>query len=100
VHGSSHRLRLAVKFSAAHRPIGNVGRLQQRALGWRVGRQIPRGGNEDMPALVAIAPLVKLPHARLKHLVGVKTGILTEQRVRERRNQRFGWVTEDEMAGN
>jgi hypothetical protein len=53
-----------------------------------------------MPALVAIAPLVKLPHARLEHLVGVKTGILSEQRVRESRNQRFGWLTEDEMAGN
>ena len=45
-------------------------------------------------------PWSQLPHARLKHLIGVKTGILTEQRVRERRNQRFGWVTEDEMAGN
>ena len=83
MHGSSHRLRLAVKFSAAHQPICNVGRLQQRAPGWRVGRQIPRGGNEDMPALVAIAPLVKLPHARLEHLVRVKTSILTEQRLKE-----------------
>ena len=90
MHGSSHRLRLAVKFSAAHQPIGYVGRLQQRALGRKMGRQIPRGGNKDMPALVAIAPLVKLPHARLEHLVGVKAGILTEERVRERRDQRFG----------
>ena len=55
-----------------------------------MGRQIPYDGNQNMPALVAIAPLVKLPHARLEHLVGVKAGILTEERVRERRDQRFG----------
>ena len=79
-----------MKFSAARQPTGNIGRLQQRALGWKVGCQIPRDGNKDVPALVAIAPLVKLPHARLEHLVGVKAGVLTQQRVRERRNQRFG----------
>jgi hypothetical protein len=55
-----------------------------------VGCQIPRRANEDVPALVAIAPLVKLPHARLERLVGVKAGILTQERVRERRDQRFG----------
>ena len=55
-----------MKLSAAHQPIGYVGRLQQSALGWEVGRQIPRNGNEDMPALVAIAPLLKLLHARLE----------------------------------
>jgi hypothetical protein len=53
-----------------------------------------------VPALVAIAPLAKLPHARLEHLIGVKAGILTEESVRQRRDQRFGWVTEDQMAGN
>ena len=89
-----------MKFSAARQPTGYIGRLQQRALGWKVGRQIARDGNEDMPALVAIAPLVKLPHARLEHLVGVKASILTEERVRERRDQRFGRVTEGEMAGD
>jgi hypothetical protein len=55
-----------------------------------VGCQISRDGNKDVPALVAIAPLVKLPHARLEHLIGVKAGILTEERVCERRDQRFG----------
>ena len=55
-----------------------------------MGCQIPRDSQEDVPALVAIAPLVKLPYARLEHLVGVKAGILTEERMRERLNQRFG----------
>ena len=79
-----------MKLSAARQPTGYISRLQQRALGWKVGCQIPRDGNKDVPALVAIAPLVKLPHARLEHLIGVKAGILTEERVRKRRDQRFG----------
>ena len=79
-----------MKLSATRQPTGYISRLQQPALGWKVGCQIPRDGNKDVPALVAIAPLVKLPHARLEHLVGVKAGILTEERVRERRDQRFG----------
>ena len=75
MHGSSHRLRLAMKLSAARQPTGNICRLQLRALGWKVGRQIPRDGNKDMPALVATAPFVKPSYARLEHLVGVKAGI-------------------------
>jgi hypothetical protein len=62
--------------------------------------QIPRDGNKDLLALVAIVPLVKLPHARLEHFVGVKTGIFTEESMCERHDQCFGWVTEDEMASN
>jgi hypothetical protein len=79
-----------MKLSAARQPTGNITRLQQRALGWKVGCQISCDGNKDVPALVAIAPLVKLPYARLEHLAGVKAGILTEERMRERLNQRFG----------
>ena len=56
-----------MKLSAAHQPTGYVGRLQQSTPGWEVGRQIPRNANEDMPALIAIAPLLELPHARLEH---------------------------------
>ena len=90
MHGSSHRLYLAMKLSAARQPTGYISRLQQRALGWKVGCQIPHRGNKDVPALVAIAPLAKLPHARLEHLVGMKAGIFAEERLRERRDQRFG----------
>jgi len=36
--------------------------------------------------LVAAAPLAKLPHARLEHLVGVKAGILAQEGMRERRD--------------
>jgi hypothetical protein len=79
-----------MKIPAARQPTGNISRLQLRALGWKVGCQIPCDSYEDVPALVAIAPLVKLPYARLEHLIGVKAGIFTKERVSERRDQRFG----------
>jgi hypothetical protein len=60
-----------MKFAAAHQPSGYISRLQQRALGWKVGCQISGDSNEDVPALVAIAPLAKLPHARLERRRGV-----------------------------
>jgi hypothetical protein len=52
-----------MKIPAARQPTGNISRLQLRALGWKVGCQIPCDSYEDVPALVAIAPLVKLPYA-------------------------------------
>ena len=79
-----------MKFAAAHQPSGYISRLQPRALGWKVGCQIPHDSYEDVPALVTIAPLARLPHARLDHLIRVKAGILTEESVRERCDQRFG----------
>jgi hypothetical protein len=53
-----------------------------------------------VPALVASAPLIKLQRTRLQHLVGVKPRILTQQRMRERRDQCLRRMIEDEMAGN
>ena len=93
-------LGLAMKLSAAHQPSCYVGRLQQRALGRKVGSQIPRDGNKDMTALVAVAPLVKLPYPCLEHLVGMKPGILPEKRLRERRDQCLGRMAEGEKAGD
>ena len=56
-----------MKFATAHQPSCYVGRLQQRALGWKMGSQIPRDGNKNMTALFAVAPLVKLPYPCLEH---------------------------------
>src|SRR6267154_1611512 len=96
---SCHRLYLSMKLSAVHQPPGYIGRLQQRALGRKMGSQIPRNGNKDMTALVAVAPLVKLPYPCLEHLVGMKPSILTEKRLRERRDQCLGRMAEGEKAG-
>src|ERR1700730_2858477 len=80
---SPGRLRLAMKLSAAHQPSCYVGRLQQSVLGRQMGSQIPRDANKNMPALVAVAPLAKLPHARLDHLVGMESRVLPKQRLRK-----------------
>src|ERR1700719_3734914 len=93
-------LGLSMKLSAAHQPSCYVGRLQQRTLGRKVGRQISCDGNKDMPALVAVAPLAKLPHARLEHLVRMEARVLPEPRLRERRDQCLGRVAEGEKAGD
>ena len=75
-----------MKLAAAHQPAGNVSRLQKRAFGRRVGRQIPRNPDEDMPTLRRVAPLEKLPHACLKHLVGMKPRIFAQECMGERRH--------------
>ena len=75
-----------MEVAAVHQPTGYVRRLQQRALSRKVGSQIPCDGDKDMPALVAVPPLVKLPHARLEHLVGMEACILPEQRLRKGRD--------------
>jgi hypothetical protein len=51
-----------------------------------MGSQIPCNGDKDMPALITAAPLVKLPHARLEHLVGMEARVLSEQRLRKGRD--------------
>src|SRR6516225_2965484 len=89
-----------MEFAAAHQPSRDVGCLQQGALRRKMGGQISRNGDKDMPALVVIAPLAKLPHPSLEHLVSVKARILAKERLRERRDQRLGRVTQGKVASD
>jgi hypothetical protein len=57
---------LRLSIAAAHQPSRDVGRLQEGALRRKMGGQISCNGDKDMPALVAIAPLAKLPHPRIE----------------------------------
>ena len=52
-----------MKLTAAHEPAGDVGRLQLGTFRRRMSTEIAGDGDEDMPALVGIAPLAELPHA-------------------------------------
>jgi hypothetical protein len=88
---------IAMEFAAVHQTTGDVGGLQQCTLSREMGGQIPVNGDNDVSALVAVAPFAKLSHARLEHLIGVKTGIFAQQRLRQRRNQGVGRVTQQEM---
>src|SRR5271165_4757803 len=89
-----------MKLSAAHQPLRDVGRLQQRALGRKVGRQISCDGDKDMPALVGVAPVVKLSYARLEHLVGMEARILPEQHLSKCRDQCLRRVAQRKVTGD
>ena len=65
--------RILMKLTAAHEPLGDVSRLQLGAFCGRVGSEIAGDSDEDMPALVGIAPLAELAHASVQHLVGMET---------------------------
>ena len=51
-----------------------------------MGGKVARHRDQDVPALIGVAPLSELPYARLQHLIGVKAGILAEQPLRESRD--------------
>jgi hypothetical protein len=61
-----------MKLTAAHEPPGDFGRLEFGAFRRRMGSEIAGDSDEDMPALVGIAPLAELPHARVQRLVGME----------------------------
>src|SRR5215469_10789329 len=80
--------------------IVGVNRLQQRALGRKMGGQIPCDRDKDVSALVAVLRFAKLLHTRLEDLVGTKSCILSKQCMPEGGDQRLWRVTEDKVAGN
>ena len=43
-----------------------------------MGSEIAGDSDEDMPALVGIAPLAELPHAGVQQLVGMETCVLAQ----------------------
>ena len=79
---------ILMELAAAQQPLRDVGGLKRRALGRRMGCKVARHGNQNVPARIGVAPFAELPHARLQHLVSVKTRILAEQPLRKRRDQR------------
>jgi hypothetical protein len=61
-------------------------------------RKVARHRDQDVSALVGVAPLIELPHTCLQHLIGVEAGVLPEQRVRESGDKCRGRVAQREMA--
>ena len=58
---TSRRLGTLMKLAASHQAAGDVCRLQRRAFGRRMGGEIAGDRNEDVPALVGVAPNGELP---------------------------------------
>ena len=78
-----------MQLAAPHQAAGDVGRLQRRALGRRMGGEIAGDRDEDVPALVGVAPDGELPDPRLQHLVGMEARVFPQHRMRERGDQRL-----------
>lgn len=67
-----------MQLAALHQSSGYVRGLQRRAFGRRMGRQIAGDRNQDVPALVGIAPNGELSDPRFQHLIGMEAGVLAE----------------------
>jgi hypothetical protein len=85
----SQRLDALMQLAAPYQTPGNIGRLQRRALGRRMRREIAGDRDEDAPAFIRVAPEGELPDPRLQHLVGVEARVFPKHRTRERGDQRL-----------
>jgi hypothetical protein len=81
-----------MQLSAPHQAPGDIGRLQRRALGWRMRGEIAGDCDEYAPALVGVAPDSELPDPRLQYLVSMEARIFPKHRARERGDQRASRV--------
>ena len=86
-----------MQLAAPHQAAGDVGRLQRRALGRRMGGEIAGDRNENVPALVGVAPEAKLPDPGLQHLARMEAQVFPQHRMRERGDQRLRRMAEFEM---
>ena len=78
-----------MQLTPAHEPPGDLGGLQRRTLGRRMGSEIARDRDEDVSALLAPAPRPELAHAGLQHLIAVEARIFPQQRPCQCGNQRL-----------
>ena len=86
-----------MQLAAPHQAPGDVSGLQRSAFGWRMRGEIAGDRNEDVPALVGVAPDGELPDPRLQHLVGMEARVFPKHRMRERRDQRLRRMAKRQM---
>ncbi len=89
-----------MELSASHEAPRNVRRLMSRSLGRRVRGKVASHRDENVTALVGVAPLSELANARLQHLVPMKARVFAQERASERTDQRLGGVAEKQMTGD
>ena len=75
-----------VKRLAPMQPQRGVGGLELLPLRRRVRREVARGGNEEVMAVLHASPCLVLAHGGFHHLVGVEAGVLAHDSIRERAN--------------
>src|SRR5271166_2998796 len=62
-----------------------------------MGGEISGDRNEDVPALVGVAPDGELPDSRFQYLVSMKARVLPQHRMRERGDQRLRRMAKRKM---
>src|SRR5438067_12407664 len=62
-----------------------------------MGPQVAGNRDEDVPALVRVAPRAELPDSCLQHLIRMETCIFAQHRMRKRGDQRLRRMAECEM---
>ena len=65
-----------------------------------MGRKIAGNCDENVPALVGVAPLGELPDARLQHLIGMEASVFAQQCASERCDQRMRRVAKRQMTSD
>ena len=85
---------------AARQPVRDVGGLPQSALRRRVSREVARNRDENMPPRFRVGPFVKLTHPGLENLIGVKSRIFTQQRMRQNADDQIRRVAQCEVASD
>src|SRR5260221_12377619 len=73
---ASSQLPSLMKLPAAHEPPRNIGGLQRRPLGRRMGGKIAGARDQTVQAPGAVAPLRELAAPRLAHREGAKAPVL------------------------
>jgi hypothetical protein len=81
-----------------HQPLSDVGCLQRRALGRRMGSEIARYGDEHASTRFDVAAFVELPDSGLQHLIRMEACIFAQDRVCERRDQGLRRMTTHAMS--
>src|SRR5687767_536465 len=93
-------LRPGVEPLPARKLAGHGGGLELAALGRRMGGQVARQSDEDAPAFRSVAPVSKLTDCCLQDLIGVESGVFTQDGMRERREEAPGVVLLLQVTGN
>ena len=63
-----------------------------------MSRKVAHDRDHDMPLRFWVGPFAELTHPSFKNLVCVKACVFAQQRMRQRRNDRFGWMIQCEVA--
>ena len=88
-----------VQRGAVHEPPRDLSCLMARPRSGGMGSEIARSRDEDHPGLGVALPGEVLPHGGLQILHHVKSRVLAQERVTEKRNKHVALTADGKVAG-